>query len=135
MWPSGMWPDTCLVPGTGGGGTGAGTWQRFPKEPTRRRNLADDGVPRRLHRPEDEPVSRETRSDVADAAEARQKAQELSRQIVEATGEIARIKSQMRLSSNQDAIRALEREIAAVENNILKAKQEAEDMLLLAILL
>ncbi len=61
--------------------------------------------------------------------------EDIAQQIIESGREVARIKTQMRLSSNSAAIQAMESEIAAIEKHLKAAKRQAEDDLILSIIL
>lgn len=76
----------------------------------------------------------ETRESV-EVVQARERAKDLSQQIIEGQREVARIKTQMRLSTNTAAMQALEREIQTIEKHLLEAKREAEDFILLTLLM
>lgn len=55
--------------------------------------------------------------------------------IVEHHSEISKIKARMRLSNNDAALRVMEAEITGIEKHLAKIKREAEDVLLLTILM
>lgn len=108
--------------------TGAGTWQR----------LGNTGNVRDARGANSEPSGRPLRrlpEDVTDAQEAKAAAQALAQTIIEHRREISRIKTQMRLSSNVEALAVMDTEIAKLETIIAQSKRDADDMLLLAILM
>ena len=80
-------------------------------------------------------IDRETPPEVVDVVNARAQAETLAKGTIEHRREISRIRAQMRLSSNEAALRTLEAEIGKIEAHLAKLKQEAEDMLMLTILM
>ena len=59
---------------------------------------------------------------------------ELAQEIIASRREISRIKSQMKLSSNREALNAMEVEISRIEEHLKKEKQESEESLLMLLL-
>ena len=80
-------------------------------------------------------IDRETPPEVVEVVNARAQAETLAKATIEHRREISRIRAQMRLSSNEAALRTLEAEIGKIEAHLAKLKQEAEDMLMLTILM
>ena len=85
-------------------------------------------------RPAPEPVA-DTPREAAEYQDAKAQAEELAQIIIAHRREISRIRTQMKLSSNEMALQAMQAEIGRIEAHLARVKQEAEDMLLLTILM
>ena len=126
-------PPVTPAPEPSGGGTGAGTWQRIQPEP-RRRHLRDE--PSKVgFRDYRQTVDEQTPPEAVEVIDAKAQANELAQRIIAHRREISRIKTQMRLSSNAQALKVMEAEIEAIEKHIQQDKREAEDFLLLTIIM
>ena len=86
--------------------------------------------PRSLFDLEFPDVPRETLHEQTAVVEVKKDAHDLSEKIVEAHSEISRIRTQMRLQSNDAALQTMEREIKAIEAHLKKIKTEHEDTIL-----
>ena len=80
-------------------------------------------------------IDRETPPEVVEVVNAKAQAEALAKATIEHRREISRIRAQMRLSSNQAALDVMAAEIGKIEAHLAKLKQEAEDMLMLTILM
>ena len=96
------------------------------------RLLAEEPLPVRDYQQQ---IDRDTPQESLEVIRAKSEAAILAQAIIEQRREISRIKAQMRLSTNPEAMQAMEREIAAIEKHLLQIKRDAEDMLLLTILM
>lgn len=83
----------------------------------------------------DEPVERETAAEVLEVARAKAGAALVATEIIEQQREIARIKTQMRLTASADAMRVMESEINAIERHLSQIKRDAEDDILMILLM
>ena len=124
--------DITPVAVTGGGG--AGTWQRIKPgsgRDARGEHSQPSGVPVRYR----QEIDQETPPEVIDVVNAKAEAEALARAIIEQRREISRIKTQMRVSTNREALKVMEAEIEKLELDLSRTKREAEELLLLTILM
>ena len=78
-------------------------------------------------------IDRATQTEAIEVINAEAEAEALRRSILEARGEISRIKKQIQLSSNRSVAASMKAEINRIEAHIVKMKQEVEDTLLMAV--
>lgn len=114
-----------FIPVQVAGGGGAGTWQRLKSEPNRRDARGSKSAPshvpvRDLREPEDIPEIRREAKAVGDRT---------AEEIIASHREISRIKTQMRLTDNAAAMRAMEAEISKIEAHLAKVKAEDDAFL------
>ena len=80
-------------------------------------------------------IERGVSPEVVEVVNAKAEAQALAQAIISHRRETSRIRSQMRLSSNAAALAVMEAEIGKIEAHLAKVKREAEDMLVLTLLM
>ena len=73
--------------------------------------------------------------EVVEFADAKESAQRTAQEIIQARREISRIRTQMRLSTNEAALQALQQEIVKVEKHLAKVKQDEEELLMITLLM
>lgn len=73
--------------------------------------------------------------EVVEAVEVKALAKDTAEAIISHRREISRIKTQMRLSSNEAALSAMSQEIDAIERHLKRVKDEADETLILMLLL
>ena len=114
--------------------SGAGTWQRFGEKSRREirgEHIEPSGVPSRYR----QEIDQDTPPEVIDVVNAKAQAEVLAQAVIEQRREISRIKTQMRVSTNQEALKVMETEIEKLEIDLARTKREADEMLLLTILM